>query len=377
MIQQLRNSFLIWYGMRVGADVEVLRPAAEQQVAHAAADEVGGVVELLQPIQHFERVRIDVPPRNRVLRPRDDHRLWHPTSIVPRRYVHRAAACMRVADACMCYRACVHRWLCALPVASCLVCWRWSSRWRSDRVATRADLAKARSLYNQRQFDDAIEAAHRRPEDAGDGRCRDRRARARAPRTLSRARRPGRPDGGARGAWHRPGRRPRRPRPGRVPARARRVAVPRRRLRRGRGDVRERARWRRAHGSATGEAMLDWWGSAVERQADALDRELARAGVRPPRAIAWRRAGAAAPAPRRPLTGSSSARAAPGDPAAAWDAAVAGWVRARLAGERSAALRADLDKLVLEGIIPDRVRTAAPDERAQPESRSAQPNGNW
>jgi hypothetical protein len=57
-----------------------------------------------------------------------------------------------------------------------------------------------------------------------------------------------------------------------------------------------------------------------------------------------------------------------GDPAAAWDAAIAGWVRARLASARSAALRADLDKLVMDGIIPDRVRTAAPDKRAQMES---------
>ena len=78
MIQQFRNSFLIWYGMRVGADVEVLRLAAEQQVADAAADEVRGVVELLQAVQNLERVRIDVPARNRVFRARDDHRLRHP-----------------------------------------------------------------------------------------------------------------------------------------------------------------------------------------------------------------------------------------------------------------------------------------------------------
>jgi hypothetical protein len=43
-------------------------------------------------------------------------------------------------------------------------------------------------------------------------------------------------------------------------------------------------------------------------------------------------------------------------------------VRARLAGARSAQLRADLDKLVLEGIIPDRVRAMAADKRTQGES---------
>ena len=65
--------------VRVGADVEVLRPPLQQQVADAAADEVGGVVELLQPVENFERIRVDVPARNRVFRTRDDHRLRHPS----------------------------------------------------------------------------------------------------------------------------------------------------------------------------------------------------------------------------------------------------------------------------------------------------------
>ena len=55
-------------------------------------------------------------------------------------------------------------------------------------------------------------------------------------------------------------------------------------------------------------------------------------------------------------------RTAPGTPR------IAGWVRARLAGGRSATLRADLDKLVLEGIIPDRVRAAGSENGAQAES---------
>jgi len=57
-----------------------------------------------------------------------------------------------------------------------------------------------------------------------------------------------------------------------------------------------------------------------------------------------------------------------GEPLEAWDAAIAGWVRARLAGARSASLRADLDKLVLEGIIPDRVQSMAADRRPQAEA---------
>ena len=46
--------------MRGGADVEVLRPAPEQQVADAAADEVGDVVELPQPVEDLQGVGVDV-----------------------------------------------------------------------------------------------------------------------------------------------------------------------------------------------------------------------------------------------------------------------------------------------------------------------------
>jgi hypothetical protein len=53
----------------------------------------------------------------------------------------------------------------------------------------------------------------------------------------------------------------------------------------------------------------------------------------------------------------------------AWDAAVAGWVRARFAGDRAPAIRADLDHLVLQGVIPDRVRHIALDQRAAAESQ--------
>jgi hypothetical protein len=122
-----------------------------------------------------------------------------------------------------------------------------------------------------------------------------------------------------------------------------------------------------AQGTQTGEAMLDWWGSAAERHADSLERD-----ARIP-AFSRLRDRMARELSRNP---SSSAAAywlvvgtrGSGEPNAAWDAAIAGWVRARLAGARSATLRADLDKIVLEGIIPDRVRAFAPDKRAQAES---------
>jgi hypothetical protein len=122
-----------------------------------------------------------------------------------------------------------------------------------------------------------------------------------------------------------------------------------------------------AQGATTGEAMLDWWGSAVERRADALDRDsrervFGQLRDRMSRELA-RDPGSAAAA-YWIVVGTRGS----GDPVGAWDAAIAGWVRARLAGGRSATLRADLDKLVLEGIIPDRVRLLSPDRRGQAES---------
>ena len=116
------------------------------------------------------------------------------------------------------------------------------------------------------------------------------------------------------------------------------------------------------------ESMLEWWGSAIERRASAVVPE-----ARPTlyaRLIERM---------TRELTQTPSSPAASywlvvglrgaGEVDRAWDAAVAAWVRARLAGNRSAALRADLNQLVVQGIIPDRVRHIARDQRAAAESR--------
>lgn len=122
-----------------------------------------------------------------------------------------------------------------------------------------------------------------------------------------------------------------------------------------------------AQGPVTAEAMLDWWGSAGERHADALGREERTA------AFGRMRDRMSRELSRNPGSAAAGywvavATRGAGDPAGAWDAAIAGWVRARLAGSYAAKLRADLDKLVLEGIIPDRVRLLTPDKRAQVES---------
>lgn len=122
-----------------------------------------------------------------------------------------------------------------------------------------------------------------------------------------------------------------------------------------------------AQGDTTGEAMLDWWGSAVERQAVSLEREqraevFGRMRDRMARELA--KNPASAPAGYWLVVAIRGA----GDPLGAWNAAIAGWVRARLSGVRSDRLRTDLDKLVLDGIIPDRVRQLEAEKRDLAES---------
>jgi hypothetical protein len=65
--------------MRVGgrADVEVFRPALEEQVANGTTDQIRDVVVLVQPVEHLESVGIDVPAGDDVFRSRNDGRLNH------------------------------------------------------------------------------------------------------------------------------------------------------------------------------------------------------------------------------------------------------------------------------------------------------------
>ena len=233
--------------------------------------------------------------------------------------------------------------------------------------AQRADLARARSLYNQRQFDGAVEAAsaaQKTPATADAATVVL--ARAQLERYRERAN------------------------PGDLAAA--RVALGTVRV--SNLDARDRVDLQMALGEAlffeddygaaatlfesgieaamaqgpsTGEAMLEWWGSATERRADALDRDA--------RMVAFR---ALRERMSRELSRNAASSAAAywlvvgargeGEAETAWDAAIAGWVRARLAGARSATLRADLDKLVMEGIIPDRVHAMAAERRTAAES---------
>jgi hypothetical protein len=115
------------------------------------------------------------------------------------------------------------------------------------------------------------------------------------------------------------------------------------------------------------ERVLDWWATALDREARPradMDRQPVYQRIR---------SRMEAEIATRPGSGTAAywlaaAARAQGDVQAAWDAAEAAWVRSALTSDRGAALREDLDRLVLRGIVPDRSKaTAQPPEtlRAQ------------
>jgi hypothetical protein len=107
---------------------------------------------------------------------------------------------------------------------------------------------------------------------------------------------------------------------------------------------------------AARDKVLDWWATSVDRHVRALAPDL--------RAAAYDGLIARMESERRKEAGSTSAAYwvaaasfARGQVDRAWDAAIAGWVRALVAGtDRGEALRPDLDRLVRDAIIPERVR---------------------
>jgi hypothetical protein len=234
--------------------------------------------------------------------------------------------------------------------------------------SARADLAKARTLYNQRQFDEAIAAATqaRRQQDVADmaaivlARAHLERYRERAdPSDL----------GAAREALSAV-------RATSLDARDQVELI----LALGQSlfleddfgaaaEMLESGLERAASADpALADAMMEWWGSAIERLAGTMSRD--------PRHALFRRlfAGARDELARHPTSAAAiywtaAALRGAGELERAWDAAVAGWVRARLLGEKSAALRTDLDRLVLQGIVPDRVRHLVSEQQAGAESQ--------
>lgn len=110
------------------------------------------------------------------------------------------------------------------------------------------------------------------------------------------------------------------------------------------------------------ERALDWWATALERQAQlSTDRVAAFVRITERMAQELRRDPSSPPANYWLAAGARSA----GDLDRAMAAASAGWIRAGLIGERGAALRADLDRLVVEAIIPDKAARIPQRDRRQ------------
>jgi hypothetical protein len=116
-------------------------------------------------------------------------------------------------------------------------------------------------------------------------------------------------------------------------------------------------------GAEAHERALDWWASALDRHAQAqppADRDPIYARTIERMEEELRRDPSSTAAAYWLVAASRGA----GDLERAWAAAAAAWVRAVLAPDRGAALRADLDRLVTQALIPDRAaRLTARDRR--------------
>jgi len=110
-------------------------------------------------------------------------------------------------------------------------------------------------------------------------------------------------------------------------------------------------------GPSARHQVLDWWATAVDRDAQLRagpERDASYEVLAARMMTELQRDETCAPASFW-IAAASRAR---GDLDRAWDAALAGWLRAAFTEGGGAALRADLDLLVLQGIIPDRARRA-------------------
>lgn len=106
------------------------------------------------------------------------------------------------------------------------------------------------------------------------------------------------------------------------------------------------------------ERLLDWWASALDQEArprSEIDRQPIYQKIRE------RMRGELGRKPASTVASYwlSAAAAGQGDHQTAWDSAMAGWVRAPLAADRGVSLRGELDLLVMRQIVPQRARALA------------------
>lgn len=117
-------------------------------------------------------------------------------------------------------------------------------------------------------------------------------------------------------------------------------------------------------GAAAHEQVLDWWASALDQYASS------RPVAERPSVYARITARMSSELERDPGCGpanywlAAAARGA-GETEIAWSRAISAWVRAPLARDHGAALRADLDRLVLHALIAERAAKLTGREAAQ------------
>jgi hypothetical protein len=107
--------------------------------------------------------------------------------------------------------------------------------------------------------------------------------------------------------------------------------------------------------AAAREQVVDWWGTAMDRYAQTRPPD-ERVSVYDDISSRLRLHLARYPDSSAASYWLPAAALARGDLDLAWDLAVSGWVRSTLAPDRGVSLRADLDRLVTQAIIPERVK---------------------
>jgi hypothetical protein len=122
------------------------------------------------------------------------------------------------------------------------------------------------------------------------------------------------------------------------------------------------------------DRMLDWWAQSLERVALA-DATEARQRIYERILARMDREQAQTPDSAAIIYWLAAAARGSGDVERAWHAARAGWVRAKLTQGGGASVRADLDRLVLDAIIPERARPYA--SAAEARKATAQMVADW
>jgi len=111
------------------------------------------------------------------------------------------------------------------------------------------------------------------------------------------------------------------------------------------------------------DRVLDWWADAVDREGRPRP-EIERRAVYQRIRSRMEDEIATHPTSTTAAYWLAAAARSQGDLEAAWDAAEAAWVRAPLTADKGAMIRGDIDRLVLRAIIPERAKiTAQPPEK--------------